>query len=196
MNDVLKFLCSIYPLTAECQAYLRSIIRKRNIKKGQILLKTGEVCRNLYFIQKGVLRCSYYIKDKEVSDWFFWQGETVVAIDSFYDQAPSEDCIQALEDCELFYISFLELEYLYEHYIEFNYIGRVLTLKYLRVFHEHVRNIRRLSATKRCQILLQKYPGLIDRVDLGHLASWLGMTRETLSRVKSKKIKTIPICKD
>lgn len=187
MDAILQFLHSIFSLSPDCIAYLRRTVRTRTIKENQILLEIGEVCRNLYFIKTGVLRCFYYVNDKEVSDWFFWEGETVVSIGSFYDQVPSEDCIQALEDCELYYLSYHELEYLYQHFIEFNVIGRVLTLKYLRVFHQHARNLRKLPAAERYKFLLRTQPGLIQRIPLGPLASWLNMEPETLSRMRGRK---------
>jgi len=70
----------------------------------------GQVCENLYFIQKGLLKCFYILRGKAVSDWFFGETETVVSIDSFYNQVPGEDFIEALEDCELYYISFQEFQ--------------------------------------------------------------------------------------
>ena len=187
MDEIILFLSSIYPLSPECIAYLNRTVRMKMVKKDQVILEIGEVCRNLYFIKKGALRCFYFVNGKEVSDWFFWEGETVVSIDSFYQQIRSEDCIQALEDCELYYISFKDLEYLYEHYIEFNFIGRVLTIKYLRVFHQHARNIRKLPAADRYQYLLRTQPDLIQRIPLGPLASWLNMEPETLSRMRGRK---------
>jgi CRP-like cAMP-binding protein len=183
MDEIIAFLCTIYPLSPDCIVYLKRAVRKRTIIKDHIILDIGEVCRNLYFIKKGALRCFYYVHDKEVSDWFFWEGETVVAIGSFYDQAPSEDCIQALEDCELYYLSFHDLEYLYAHFIEFNVIGRVLT----RLFHQHARNIRKLSALERYKSLLQTQPDLLQRIPLAPLASWLNMEPETLSRMRGHK---------
>ncbi len=124
--------------------------------------------------------------DLDVSNWFFWEGATVVAIDSFYDQVKSEESIQAVDDCELYYISFEELEYLYTHFIEFNVIGRILTVKYLKVFHQHARMIRKLSAAERYKFLLNTQPELLQRIPLGPLASWLNMTQETLSRVRGR----------
>jgi CRP-like cAMP-binding protein len=187
MDVVIAFLNDIFPLSAECIAYLRRTVRTRTLKEDKFLLEIGDVCRNLYFIRKGVLRCYYYVNDKEVSDWFFWEGETVVSIGSFYDQVASEDCIQALEDCELYYISYQDLEYVYQHFIEFNVIGRVLTLKYLRVFHRHARNIRKLPAGERYKYLLQTQPDLIQRIPLAPLASWLNMEPETLSRIRGRR---------
>src|SRR5215472_11931767 len=127
MEELLHWLSSIHPLSPGCLAHLRSIIRYREIKKDQLLLSAGQVCENIYFIRKGILRCYYLKKNIDITDWFFWETDTVVAIDSFYDQTPSEDYIEALEDGELYYISFKDLDYLFNEFMEFNFIGRVLT---------------------------------------------------------------------
>jgi len=191
MEQLLSFLNSIassegWPLSSKCLLYLRKIIKTKSIKEGEYLLRAGETCTNLYFIQKGLLKCYYILHGREVSDWFFGEGETVVAIDSFYDQVPSNDFIQALEDCVLFYITHEEYLHLNRTYVEFNVIGRVLTNKYLRIWHQQARNIRMLSADERYAFLLKHQPELIMRVPIRDLASYLDMTRETLSRMRGR----------
>lgn len=188
MEELLQYLSSIHPLSPECLAHLRRIIRYRKIKKRQLLLQAGEVCENIYFIRKGILRCYYLVKNVQVTDWFFWETDTVVAIDSFYDQTPGGDYIQALEDGELYYISFHELNYLFEHYPEFNFVGRMLTNKYLRIWHRQARNLRKLNAKERYRFLLQRQPEAILRVPVKDLASFLNMTSETVSRLRRKRI--------
>src|ERR1700726_105605 len=118
MEELLSFLNEIssaegWPLSAGCLEYLRKTIKRRSVKQKENLLEPGQVCKNLYFIKKGLLKCYYMHGKKEVSDWFFGESETVVSIDSFYDQVPGKDFIQALEDCELLYVSYDELQYLY-----------------------------------------------------------------------------------
>ncbi|MBN8853359.1 MAG: hypothetical protein BGO55_12525 [Sphingobacteriales bacterium 50-39] len=191
MEQLLFFLNSIassegWPLSSECLSFLPAIIKKRSIKRDEYLLRVGEVCKNLYFIQKGLLKCYYILHEGEVSDWFFGEGETVVSIDSFYDQAASKDFIQALEDCDLFYITHDEYLHLNRTFIEFNVIGRVLTNKYLRIWHRQARNIRMLDAEERYIFLLEHQPELIRRVPVRDLASYLDMRPETLSRMRGR----------
>ncbi len=191
MEELLSFLDEIasfegWPLSGDCSDYLRTIIKKSSLKKEEYLLKAGEVCTNLYFIKRGLLKCFYIVHSREVSDWFFGELETVASIDSFYDQVKSEDFIQALEDCELLYITFDELAYLYRTFVEFNVVGRVLTNKYLRIWHRQARNIRMLTAEERYAFLLEKQPELIMRVPIRDLASYLDMSRETLSRMRGR----------
>jgi len=194
MEELLSFLNGIssaegWPLPAGCLEYLRKTIKKRSLKCKEKLLEPGQVCKNLYFIKKGLLKCFYMVGKKEVSDWFFGETETVVSIDSFYDQVASKDFIQALEDCELFYITYDELQYLYRTYIEFNVIGRILTNKYLRLWHQQAKNIRMLTAKQRYSFLLKNQPELINRVLVKDLASYLDMAEATLSRMRDQRRK-------
>src|SRR6185312_1321487 len=151
MEELLFFLNQIassegWPLSADCLAHLRKIIKIRTLKQEELLLSAGQVCGNIYFIRRGLLKCFYIVHQQEVSDWLFGELETVVSIDSFYDQVASEDFIEALEHCELFCITFEELNFLFRTFVEFNVVGRVLTNKYLRIWHGQARNIRMPTA--------------------------------------------------
>jgi len=186
MEQLIQWLCAFHPLSPECQDDLRRIVRHRKVRKNEYLLRGGEVCKNIYFIKKGALRCFYILKEEQVTDWLFKEGDTVVSIGSFYDQMPGIDFIQAMESCEVFYISYKELEALFERHMEFNFVGRVLTNKYLRVWHGQARNMRMLTAEERYLLLMEQQPELINRVEVKYLASYLGMSRETLSRMRGR----------
>jgi len=112
--------------------------------------------------------------------------ETVVAVDSFYDQVPSTDYIEALEDCELLYIIFHELVHMYRTFVEFNAVGRVLTHRYFRIWHRQARNLRMLPSEERYRIMIEAQPDLVSRVPVQDMASFLDMRPETLSRIRGR----------
>ena len=150
MEELLAFLQSIRRLPPELLEHLQQIIKYRKVKKGEILLRPGQICRYIYFVKKGVLR-AYYINEKgvEVSAWIMDEGKLAVSITSFYDQEPSFETIHALEDCELYYISFDELEEMYETSMEFNTIGRKLITRYLINWDRQIYGIRMNDAAER-----------------------------------------------
>jgi len=187
MNEIIAFLCKIYPLSSQCIENLSKIVKYRRVQKNEVVLEIGEINRNLYFIKTGALHCYYFVGNKPVSDWFFLENETVVSIGSFYDQVESQDCIVALEDCDLFYITKSEYDHLCKTYLEFNFIARVLLEKYLKVFHNHARLIRKHPAAKRYQLVLSQTPELIQRIPVAPMATWLNMEPETLSRMRSQR---------
>jgi CRP-like cAMP-binding protein len=186
MEEILALLCLIYELSPECLAYLEAVAEPQEVKKGEFLLKPGQINDRLFFIKKGLLRCYYLMNDRELTDWFFWEMDAVVSIDSFYDQVPSKDYIQAIEDTVLFWITAKDLEYAYRTFPEFNYVGRVLTTKYLRIWHQLARRIRYLRTEERYRLVMAEQPEIFLRVPLNVLATYLDMSPETLSRLRSK----------
>jgi CRP/FNR family transcriptional regulator, anaerobic regulatory protein len=186
MEEILAFLNQIFRLSPACIEYLASVVQYRRVEKNDTILDFGEVNRNLYFIKTGLLRCFYMVHDKEVSDWFFSDNETIVSIGSFYQQVPSEDRIVAEEAGELYFITKDQYELAKRTFHEFAYIASVLLEKYLMTFHDHARMLRKYDATERYKMVLAKFPQWVLRVPLAALASWLNMEPETLSRVRGR----------
>jgi hypothetical protein len=187
MEEMFDYLHSVHELSPECIEFLKSRVQVKILKKKQYLLRPGEICRNMYYIQKGLLRCFYFFNEKEVIDWFFWERDTVVSVPSYYRQVPSMDFIQGLEPCELFFIPYADLEFAYKKYMEFNYVGRVLTLKYLLIWNDLGRAIKGRNVQERYDYLMQWQPEVFNQVPLGDLARWLDMDPSTLSRLRGKR---------
>jgi len=187
MEEILAFLSEIYPLSPDCIEYLSDVVEHRSVLKNQVILRFGEVNQHLYFIKKGMLRCYYLVNGKEVSDWFFWQNETVVSIGSFYNQVPSEDCIVVMEAGELYSITREQYAYAKRKFLEFGYIASELLEKYLVTFHGFTRLLRIYQSPERYQLALDKFPELVKRIPDKLLATWLDMEPETLSRARAKR---------
>ncbi|HEV3251087.1 MAG TPA: Crp/Fnr family transcriptional regulator [Puia sp.] len=187
MEDLIFFLNSIHPLSDGLRNYLAQTIQAKTIKKRDYLLKAGRVCDQIYFIEKGLLRCFYLKNLSEVCSWFMKEGDVAISIESFFLQKPSYESIQAVEETALHYISYKDLQYIYNQFPEFNFIGRVLTEKYYSQSEQRLYAIRMQRADERYGYLMQNLPELIKRVPSSYIASYLGITLETLSRIKSKR---------
>lgn len=186
MEMLFAHLNSIHPLSRGLEGYLLAHLKAMNVPRKDLLLKSGQVCRQICFVSKGVFRCFYWKDDTEVSSWFMKEGDVIISVESFFQQKPSYESIQALEDCELFYITYEELQHIYRHYPEFNFIGRVLTEKYYTLSEQRLYSLRMQRSQERYDYLVRNYPELIQRVPGKFLASYLGITEVTFSRIRAR----------
>jgi CRP-like cAMP-binding protein len=187
MEELLAYLYKHYPhpLSGDLLLRLHMVVKSRIVKKKDFLLKEGAIARYIYFIRSGLLRCFYTKGEKEVTSWLLKEDNVVVAVLSFYDQHAGFENIQAVEETEVLYISYDELEMIYKEYPEFNYIGRVLTIEYLKFWTMQLYNLRMCTARERFKLLMKEDTDLFLRVPQIYLASYLGMIPETFSRMKA-----------
>ena len=178
---------SLFPLSEGANQFLLKNTYSRSIKKGKLLLKAGEVCTNMYFVRKGVLRGFVKDGERDITTWISADGELVSAISSFILQMPTNENIHAIEDCELIALSHSDLEIMYIKFPAFNTTVRKLTEIYY-MHAEHRAYIARLkNANQKYQLFLKQYGHLSNRVPVKYIASFLGITLETLSRLRGKK---------
>ncbi|MDR6570043.1 MULTISPECIES: Crp/Fnr family transcriptional regulator [Chitinophaga] len=185
MEALFTLLSQLGPVSDDLKAKISNKLQFAEFKRKQIVLKQEDVCDHLFFVSKGLLR-AYYDKDGEdVTSWFMMDNDFIVSVLSFFERSKSHEAIEALEDCELAYIHYDDLMYLYAHSLEFNIIGRKLTEYYYCRSEERLLAMRKQKASDRYDFLLQKHPELIKRVPSAYIASYLGISRETLSRIRS-----------
>lgn len=188
MEQLLAFLQSFHPLSPGLVNYLHRVLKVRELSAKELLLKAGRICRHLYFIHRGLLRCYYLNGDREICSWFLKERDVLIALESFALRRPSQESIQAMEDSTVFYISYEELEHIYTTYPEFHSTGRQLVLYYYWLLTQQLCGLRMKQAPERFQWLRLHHPDLIQRVPAKYLASWLGITEVMLSKVKAMKL--------
>lgn len=187
MNELLSYLNTIHPLSQNVKDYLLENLKRIEVPKKKFILRQGRICYNIYFVQEGLLRCFYIKNDKEINSWFMKEGDVIVSVVSFFDQTPGYENIQVLEDCVLYYIDYNELQYLYNNYPEFNFVGRALIEKYYKLSEQRLYSLRMQKASEKYQFMISNLPHIIQRVPSKYIASYLGLTEETLSRIRAQK---------
>jgi CRP/FNR family transcriptional regulator, anaerobic regulatory protein len=189
-DEMIDFLKSVYQVPDDLKEAIWKKTHLLKVGKRKHILKAGEVCHDLYFIRKGLLRCYYYTrKGKEVSTWFMWENDVCVSIPSFYRQVPGYEYIQAIEDCELICIRYEDLYELFRNYPGFNFIGRELLQKYLLDWALQLQDIRLLRTQERYESLRERQPDHIRRIPQKYLASFLDMLPTSLSRIRRQRKK-------
>ncbi|HVK49166.1 MAG TPA: Crp/Fnr family transcriptional regulator [Pseudobacter sp.] len=186
LKPLLDLFNSLHPIGERTENYLLKNLYCCKLNKNDFIVQSGEICDSIYFIRKGVLRGFITENGKEITTWLTVENEIVAAITGFLLQKPTMENIQAIEDCELIGIRFEDLHRLYMKYPSFNIVGRMITEQYY-VFAEQRAYITRLhDAEKKYELLMEYYSHYLNRIPLKYIASFLGITIETLSRVRAK----------
>lgn len=182
IND---FLTSLVPFTENELTDILTHFKKESVAKHQILARQGDVCQYLYFVEHGMGR-SYYLNEggKEITQWFFGVGKFMTSADSFFQQTTSLYNLEILEDTILYSISKTDIDQLFAKYHKMEKLGRLVTIEMLTKMVNKLNAVQFQTARERYDYMLAEFPDIVYRVPLGHIASYLGMTQETLSRIR------------
>jgi CRP-like cAMP-binding protein len=181
---ILRQISGLTELSTKGADYIRRHAKEVNFRKGDLLVNSGESCRELYFVKKGLLRGFYYTQDREVTNWFAAEGDIATSYYAFITGNRSPEMIEALEDGEAEALSGGALDELYRLCPEMERAGRLLLEDYYMRLEERVLDIQFRSARERYDSFCNKRPAVATRAPLGSIASYLGMTQETLSRIR------------
>ncbi len=180
-----QVLDNIYPLPDTSKRALKENIEEVNYPKGLILLCADKIEKNLYFIKKGIVRAYSQAAANEITFWFGKEGDTVISMKSYVAHQKGYEDIELLEDCELYELKTKNLQKLFEEYIDIANWGRKFAEQELVKTEERLISRQFRTATERYKKLLKDNPDLIQRVQLGHIASYLGITQVSLSRIRA-----------
>lgn len=155
-------------------------------EKGELLVNEGTVCSQLYFIRKGSAR-SFYVKDnKDVTVSFTLEGEFVTAMHSFISRQPSYENIEVMEKSIVARISYQSLLNLFESHPRLERTYRLILEQYYIMLEEQLIFVKFRSAMERYLDLMKHRPKIIHKASVGQIASYLDMSIETLSRIRSR----------
>lgn len=187
MDEVLTAIESIHPITKELKEYLLHNLKEQVYKRGAFLLMAGDISRRANFVQKGLLRAFRLVDGKEYTVGFFKEGEVSLASESFENQLPSEEYVQALERTSVIYLSYQEIQYAAQHFSEVALVQSLIFGNAARTYMAHLNRMKMLTPSERYAWLLDSHPELIHRVPAKYIASYLGISQFTLSRIKGKR---------
>lgn len=188
MDDILQTITEQYgPLSAEAMADVKKHAQLREVRRGGILVREGDYSYELYYVAKGGAR-AYYLKDgKTITDWFAFENDFISSIISFFLGVPSQHNIEILEDTTFMVLQLKDIEALCDKYHDFERLARMSTTKTMLQLQQRIVSLQFKSSQERYDSLLEKYPQIELRAPLGDIASYLGITQETLSRIRSAK---------
>lgn len=186
MNSFFEKNASLLLESPELADTFQNIMSFEKYPKNTILHESGKVCDYMYIIISGIGRVFYYNEDKDITCHFAAEQETMTAIDSFIQCKKSKYSIEALEDLEVFKISHSDLENLFASNPKYERFGRLFLQQIYIDLVERLDDLQLKTAHERYETLMKKKPYLFQRVAAKHIASFLNITPETLSRIRSK----------
>lgn len=165
---------------------LQNRLTVQHLKKGELLTRNGEICKQVSFINKGLMRMFYLVEGKEISTGFMPEHNYLAQYDSFLTRQPSAGNIDALEDCELLNLSYDNMQALYNEKPIFQLCGRKIAELLFIMISSQTNSLLTLTPEERYKNVLEKQPFIIQRVPQYMIASYIGITPEHLSRLRKK----------
>jgi CRP-like cAMP-binding protein len=174
------------PLTEECVADLLKCSTILEAGKHEILVKEGQYSDKSFYIIKGSAR-AYYLKDgKDISDWFAFENDFISSVNSFFQDVPSPHYIEIMEESVLMLTRKKDFLLLCDKHHCFERLVRNVVTRTMLQLQQRIVGMQFESARQRYENLLNVRPDIILRVPLTHIASYLGITLETLSRIRNQ----------
>jgi CRP-like cAMP-binding protein len=188
-RDVARELARRYStMTHEELDVLESILVPMKFLKGELILKEGEVCRNIYWVARGLVRQFYYKNGKELTEYMAAEDTMCMSIESLFKEEPTHQQIQALEPTVLYALPKPALEREAVRNVNIQMLYRKILEESLIISQVHADMVRFESAQERYAKLVKRSPQLVLRAPLVYIASYLQMTPETLSRVRNSTL--------
>ena len=186
MNQLIAYIKSSIPnLSEEALKTIEQSFVRQERKKGDLLLVQGDICKNLYFLSEGICR-SYSIKDgNDITTWFSFKNDFITSFTSFFPKELSYENIEMLSDGLLYQISHHHFFNMRHQSIEIERVINYFIVLYTIQVEKRLFLIQTHSAAEKYKLILQQEPHLVQFIPNKHLASYLGITRETLSRIRS-----------
>ncbi len=189
MNIFLRKIKEKIDLTEQQEEYLLSVIRTKKYSKNDYFLKPSQICSIIGYIDKGLVRI-FNINPLgiETTNWLVTDNELVTEILSFISQEPTQEYIQCIEETTIVYISYQDLQDLYKIIPQMHIYIKLINEDLLVDVKKYILSNIHLSAEEKYEQLFQVRPKLIQKAPLKYIASFLGMTDSTLSRVRRKML--------
>lgn len=184
---LISFFTNSNLVTKEKAELIAATFSAKELKKNDFLFKEGRVCNDYYFLEKGFIRAYAHDTDgNEVTTNFYLSGQIVFEVFSFFNRTISKENYQAIEDSEGWFITYEQLNSLFHSMYEFRDFGRSVLVKGFSSLKERMLSMITETAEQRYESLLHSNPEIFQHAALKHIASYLGITDTSLSRIRKE----------
>lgn len=189
INELEEYIKSYFGVVQESELNaISSLFKTTTIKKGDYFLKKGKQSKELSFIQSGLLRIFAQTEDKEITQWISIKGYFVTDLSSFVLENPTRWTIQALVDTELYTISREDYNKIGTLIPKWLQLEKLFLVRCFTIMEDRIFSHLSMSAEERYTSFFESNRELFNQVPLQYIASMLGMTPETFSRIRKKQL--------
>ena len=185
MNELVKYINGIAPLDKQASDDFVKDFKTKSFRKNELLLKPGEVCKYFYFMEQGLTKSFSYHKDKEFIMAFYEENMMFTELASYLSEKPSKYMLMALENTTVKYIHRELIEKLCKKHHSIETLIRKLFTITSGCFMERISEMLEENAKERYSNFVNDYPTLLQRISLGDLANYIGITQVSLSRIRA-----------
>ena len=188
-RDIARELARKYStMTHEELDVLESILVPMKFSKGQMILREGEICKHFYYVEKGLVRQFYFKNGKEITEHLGEDHGIIMCIESRFQEEPTKLQVEALEPTQIYALPRQKLEQVALHNVNIQILYRKILEESLIISQIHADLVRFETAQARYKRMCKLKPQVVLRAPLVYIASYLQMTPETLSRVRSSTL--------
>ncbi len=187
MEQVIEAMKALCPLSEDTIRDLTACVTPERYPKKYCLVEAGKYARAAFFIEKGMTRSYWLVNGQEITTSFSCEGGIVFSMDELYYGKISEEYVETIEEVLVYRISLEDLRRLFHTNLELSNWGRIIHQNEYRRLHRSHKERLTLSAKERYEAFRQQFPQVCRRAQLGYIASYLGITLPTLSRLRGGK---------
>ncbi|AWH86917.1 Crp/Fnr family transcriptional regulator [Flavobacterium album] len=185
MEELINKLLQFGSLNPQQIELIKQHASELHVKKGDYFHEAGKIAKQVGFLTNGAIRLCYYGKGGEdFTRYFMVEGSFIVDLDSFYNEIPSSVYTEAVTDCSLIVFEKEDFQHLAGTIIAWNEIFTKIATQALSFKASASSVMLTQDATERYEAFLKRWPGLANRISLSSLASYLGITQSSLSRIR------------
>mgnify|MGYP000041202983 CR=1 FL=1 len=186
MQDFIDFIKKYIYLSKEAELVIKALIIEKEYTKGDLLVEEGKLCKELYFLSKGTVRTYLYQKGKDITNWIYPENSIFTSWHSYVLRKPSSEYIEVISNAKIIAISYDEWQELYQKFPELERFGRLIMEEQIALIDDFYKGYYFLTAKEKYDLLIKAFPNITQIANLGHIASMLGISQETLSRIRGK----------
>lgn len=185
MTELIQFIENFQHLDLVTSEAIQNCFQKQLFKKNEYLLKEGEICSKIYFIKTGLVRRFYLIEGEEITKWIYHDYHWLTSLTSYFNHNPSFEYLQADQDTVVYYLSAQKEQELLKFPLFLQFHFKFLRAS-LAAFDEFHFVLSSMTAHKKYKYIIENFPLLVQRSKQKNIASLLGISQETLSRIRAE----------